>query len=150
MRRKDKAVEDLRTQEAIIGKARVCRLGLCDEGQPYVVPLCFGYEGGVIYLHSARVGRKIEILKRNQRVCVEFDLDGPLEVNETACRWTMHFQSVIAFGTAEIVTSQSEQKKGLDLIMAHYNDSRPIYSEEGLTAATIVKITIREMTSKKG
>ena len=32
---------------------QVCRLGLCDGGEPYVVPLCFGYDGEALYFHAA-------------------------------------------------------------------------------------------------
>jgi nitroimidazol reductase NimA-like FMN-containing flavoprotein (pyridoxamine 5'-phosphate oxidase superfamily) len=31
--------------DAIIRRSQVCRLGLSDQGEPYVVPLCFGYDG---------------------------------------------------------------------------------------------------------
>ncbi len=39
MRRKDKEIRDIATIEDIIRKASVCRLALCDNGWPYVVPL---------------------------------------------------------------------------------------------------------------
>lgn len=150
VRRKDRAVKDIKLKEAIINKARVCRLGLCDNGQPYVVPLCFGYNDKVIYFHSASAGHKIDIIKRNNRVCVEFDLDGALEVKKTTCSWGIHFQSVIAFGIAELVESNTEKRKGLDLIMAHYHHHTPVYSDKALATTTVIKIIIEKMTSKRG
>jgi nitroimidazol reductase NimA-like FMN-containing flavoprotein (pyridoxamine 5'-phosphate oxidase superfamily) len=150
MRRKDKSVEELAVKEAIIHKARVCRLGLCDKDQPYVVPLCFGYDNGIIYLHSAFAGRKIELLKRNNRVCVEFDLDGALTIDPIACKWSMHYQSVIVFGRAELVEDRDEKTKGLDLIMAHYHGNCPVYSEKALAATVVIKIAIDQMTCKMG
>ncbi len=150
MRRKEKAVEHRREQETIISRARVCRLGMCDGGKPYVVPLCFGYRDGRVYLHSARNGRKIDILKRNNHVCVEFDLDGALEVKANPCNWGMHFQSVIAFGTARFLETESEKKTGLDLILAHYNAPKAAYARKTLAATTVIEITIEEMTAKRG
>ncbi|PID57865.1 hypothetical protein CSB45_06515 [candidate division KSB3 bacterium] len=74
MRRKDKEICDIQQIEAIITASTVCRLGLCLHGRPYVVPLNFGYNDRTIYLHSAQKGKKLDILRQNPRVCVEFDL----------------------------------------------------------------------------
>ncbi len=51
MIRSDKEVTDPQEPENIISSPAVCRIGLCDGDQPYVVPVCFGYEAGMI-LHS--------------------------------------------------------------------------------------------------
>ena len=50
--------------ENLISKAKVCRLGLTDENQPYVVPLCFGYRENALYFHTGKKGRKMDILKK--------------------------------------------------------------------------------------
>jgi len=73
MYRRDQEITDRIEMDRIIHTAMVCRLGLSDDGQPYVVPLNFGYDGSVVYMHSARQGRKLEIISRNPRVCLEFD-----------------------------------------------------------------------------
>ena len=65
IRRKDKEITDSREIEAVIEKATVCRLGLVDRGEPYIVPVNFGYERNAIYFHSALEGRKVELIKRN-------------------------------------------------------------------------------------
>ena len=56
MRRKEKEIKDTAEIEEILSKAFVCRLGLCDNGRPYVVPLCFGYEDNALYIHCAKEG----------------------------------------------------------------------------------------------
>jgi hypothetical protein len=53
MRRTEKAVTDPKAIEAIITAARVCRLGMCHNGDPYVVPLCFGYLEKAFYFAKA-------------------------------------------------------------------------------------------------
>ena len=53
MRRKDREITDRAEIEAILNEAMVCRIGLADGGEPYVVPLSFGYEDGSVYIHSA-------------------------------------------------------------------------------------------------
>ena len=47
---------------------------MADEAGPYIVPLNFGFSDDSLYFHSAHKGRKIDILKKNPRVCFEFDL----------------------------------------------------------------------------
>lgn len=149
MRRKEKQVTDNASIEAIIAGARVCRLGLCDRGQPYVIPLCFGYAQGVFYLHSAAQGRKIDILRDNPRVCIEIDGDTVLKTGESPCKWGMGFKSVIGFGTAAIVTDPAEKCRGLGLIMAHYGGPTEGYAEKALDATTVIRVTISELTAKQ-
>ena len=61
----------------MIGECAVCRVGMQSQGKIYVVPMNFGYEQEgerlTFYLHSAKVGRKIEALKEEPEVCVELD-----------------------------------------------------------------------------
>lgn len=44
MRRKDREVTDVTRITAIMDQCDSCRLGLCEDNVPYIVPLCFGYE----------------------------------------------------------------------------------------------------------
>jgi nitroimidazol reductase NimA-like FMN-containing flavoprotein (pyridoxamine 5'-phosphate oxidase superfamily) len=53
MRRAGKEITDRAGIDGILRDARVCRIGLPDEGRPYVVPVCFGYRDGALYFHSA-------------------------------------------------------------------------------------------------
>jgi nitroimidazol reductase NimA-like FMN-containing flavoprotein (pyridoxamine 5'-phosphate oxidase superfamily) len=39
-----------------------CRIGLPLE-EPFVVPVCFGYENKSIYIHPAGEGKRLESLK---------------------------------------------------------------------------------------
>jgi nitroimidazol reductase NimA-like FMN-containing flavoprotein (pyridoxamine 5'-phosphate oxidase superfamily) len=150
MRRKEKEIKAQTEIEAIIDRALVCRLALYDGQEPYLVPLCFGYQDQALYFHSAPKGRKVDILKRNARVCFEIDIDHDLEKGETACQWGMHFSSVIGFGRAEFLQSESEKKAALDVIMAHYSDQPPRYAPEKLAATLVIKVTIESMTAKRG
>ncbi len=100
MRRIDREIDGIEAIESIIRQAAVCHLGLCDEGSPYVVPLCFGYEDGHLYFHSAQEGRKLEILRKNDRVCFEMDIDQVLVRSEEPFRCSMKYRCVIGSGRA--------------------------------------------------
>ena len=149
MRRKEKEITDRSDIEAIIRKSQVCRLGLSDEGLAYIVPLCFGYDDKRLYFHSAREGRKIEILQRNNRVCFEFDIDTRIHSGKTACDWGMQYRSVIGYGTAGFIQEPNEKRQALDIIMDQYANGTFDYSDKALKKTLIIKVHISHMTGKK-
>ncbi len=69
MRRFEYEIQELPEIEEIIGLAKVCRLAMSVGDQPYLVPLCFGYEPGALYFHSAGEGKKLDMLETNDNVC---------------------------------------------------------------------------------
>ena len=149
MRRKDKAVEALISIEAIIRKSLVCRLALSDNNRPYIIPLCFGYTDHTLYFHSAPEGKKLEILRNNNNVCFEFDVDHRVVQGDTACKWSMKYRSVVGFGKASLVEDPEEKKRGLDAIMAHYSGRSFDYLPEAVGKTTVIKVEIEAMTGKQ-
>ena len=149
MRRSEREITDRTEIEEIIRKASICRLALSDNGTPYIVPVCFGYENDTLYFHSATEGRKLDILKRNNRVCFEMDIETKLVVAEKACGWGMNYRSVIGFGTASVVEDQAGKQKGLDAIMRQYSGPEGDYSQEALNRTTVIKVEIESLTGKQ-
>lgn len=69
-------IENKEQVEEIISRCDICFVGITDlEGNPYVIPMNFGYQDGVIYLHSGPTGSSIDMLARNNRVCITFSVD---------------------------------------------------------------------------
>jgi hypothetical protein len=150
MRRKEKEITDIRQIEDILNQADICRLGLTDNQQPYIVPLNFGYKDNCLYFHCAKEGKKLDIIKKNHHVCFEVEVDTKLVYDEEACKCTMHYKSVIGTGTAKILYEENDKMKALDLIMKHYVDKDTFtYSEKAVQAVVIIKVEINEMTGKK-
>lgn len=150
MRRREKQITDRSQIEAIIARSQVCRLALSDGGQPYIVPLCFGYRRSRLYFHSAAAGRKIDILRRNPRVCFEFDLEPEPVAGQSACAWTLRYRSVIGFGTAEILQDPEETRAGLEAIMAQYAGEGPHeFSADALAQTRVIRVTVEQMTGKQ-
>ena len=79
MRRKDREVTRHGDLLGMIARFKVCRLGLWDGREVYVVPLNFGYEeknGSLsLFFHCAREGRKLDILQNRPEVSFEMDGD---------------------------------------------------------------------------
>ena len=148
MRRKDKEITDTEAIVSIIRRSTVCRLGMSDDGQPYVIPMSFGYQDGAVYFHCAPEGRKIEILRKNPRVCIEFDVDCLLKTGDSACKWGFHFNSAIAFGVAAIIEDYTEKQAGLDIIMRQYSGDVFMYSESAFDKIVVIRVNVTELTGK--
>jgi len=152
MRRKDKEIVDEKVMISIIEKAIVCRVAMCWQDEPYVIPMNFGYRGNYIYLHSAGEGRKLDILRNNDKVCIEFDVDVELVRSQEACKTSMNYKSVLIFGTAVILKDIAEKKRALDIIMHHYYyDSLSVFHfpEDVLEKVVIIKVKFEKITGKE-
>jgi nitroimidazol reductase NimA-like FMN-containing flavoprotein (pyridoxamine 5'-phosphate oxidase superfamily) len=149
MRRKDKEIKNKAEIEEIVKKALVCRVAVSDEDKPYIFPVCFGFKDDCLYFHSAREGKKIEILKRNNKVCFEMDINTELVKGEKGCDWEIKYSSVIGFGSAEFVEDIREKKEALHILLEHYSDKKYEFSEQSLAKVAIVKIQVESMTGKR-
>jgi len=149
MRRKDREITNRAEMEALLCGADVCRIAMTDGKEPYVVPLCFGYADGAIYIHSAREGRKIEILAANPVVCIEVDdCSGPIP-SENPCSWEFRYRSVICTGIAEFLDDPAEKRNGLNAIMRQYGAGQYPFTGKDLERVCVIKIIVKEMTGKK-
>ena len=91
-------IEDKQRIESIILQADACFVGITDlEGNPYVVPMNFGYENDTLYLHSGPEGGKIEMLQHNNNVCITFSLGHKLvyQHKQVACSYSMRSESAM-------------------------------------------------------
>jgi len=149
MRRSDKEITDKKAIEDIILRSKVCKLAMCEENMPYIVPLCFGFKNNTLYFHSAPKGKKIEILKKNPNVCFEFEIFTQVIKSAKACKWGMKYRSVIGFGKADFIAADDLKRQAFDIIMNQYADGSFIYEEASLKSTVIIKVDIYSMTGKQ-
>lgn len=151
MRRKEKEIKDIHEIEAIIQKADVCRLGLAADNTPYVVPVNYGYENNCLYIHCAKQGRKIDMIRQNNRICFEMDIEAKIwNRDKPACNCSSSYRSVIGYGKAVLLEDFEEKKQALDIIMKHYSDRDSFqYPEEAVENVGIIKIVIDQLSGKK-
>jgi len=148
MRRKDKEVTGAKDIEEIIRRANICRLALCEGDRPYIVPLCFGYENGKLYFHSASQGRKLEILENNRNVCFEMDIDQGLVSGEAPCKYGFRYRSVVGFGRASFIRDTESKREALGIIMKNYSEGVFDFTESKVAGTTIIKVDIEDITGK--
>ena len=142
-------ITDIDEIEGIIKKALICRLGLVDNDEPYVIPVCFGYERGALYFHGSLKGRKVELIKKNNKICFEMDIDAELEKSEDPCKWAIKGKSVVGVGRASILEDDGEKSHALRLIMEHYSEGDFSFPKPALDSVSVVRVDISSITGKK-
>jgi len=146
MRRKDRQVTNPAQIEKIIQEAKICHLALIDDGEPYAVPVNFGWESSCLYFHSVNEGRKVDILKRNNTV--SFNIVGKMEVTDaSSCK--VAYRSVSGTGTAHIVAAVEEKVRGIRAIMRQIIGSEFDFPLESLGQTMVFRIDIRDIQGKQ-
>ncbi len=150
MRKKDREIRDTKELKEILQTADVCRIAFAADGVPYIVTMNFGYawrDQLTLYFHCAKEGKKLDLMKKNNRVCFEMDIDHELVRSDNACDWGMKYRSIVGIGSLESVT---DKKKGLDCIMDHYGfTGKKEYNEKALDLTEVLMLTVTEFTGKK-
>ena len=156
MRRTDREVTDKNEIIKIIDKCDVCRIALSKDNTPYIIPMNFGciYENGrlILYFHCAKEGKKLDIIKSNPAVCFEFDCSVNIIPGDTACKYSLDFESVVGSGNIIIVGDGEikEKQKALSLIMKKYAPEKTFeFSGTDIDSVTVLKLFADEFTGKR-
>ncbi len=88
--------------ETLLTQQVTGRIACQADGTPYIVPINYFYDGTHIFSHSA-IGKKIEIMRKNPKVCFQVD-----DI-KSIFRW----QSVIAWGRFEEITDMAEKERAM-------------------------------------
>jgi len=149
MRRKEKEITDRAEMENILRRGEICRLAMAHDNIPYVVAVNYGYADNVLYIHSAPEGRKIDMLRRNNRVCFQVATDVAIINTDSVHNCNTKYKSVIGYGTASIIRDDPGKKVGLDVLMAQYASAGQEYPQTLLDKKVIIKIDIESLTGKQ-
>jgi uncharacterized protein len=149
MRREEKRILGQSEIESILLQSIVCRIALCDNKIPYIVPLIFGYKNNVLYFHCAPEGRKLDIIRENPNVCFEAETGVEIVKGDTPCHWSAKYKSVIGNGRAYFVEDREEKRIALAAIMEHYAPGAFEFNNGEVDRVTIVCIIIETMAGKQ-
>ena len=135
----------------IIKKCLFCHVAMVDQkGLPYVLPFNFGYDEGVIYLHSSQHGKKIDILKNNNNVSVVFSADHLLrfQSEDVACSYSMKYRSVLASGKAEFIEDPDQKMIALNFIMKQYTQKEFHFNPPSIKEVCCWKVKIEKIEGR--
>ena len=154
MRRADREVTDYQQIELIIEQAKVVHIGMIDNDRPYVVPMPYGFvfaDGTLtLYVHCAKEGRKLDILKKNPRVFIELETNVAIvSGGDVPCKYGSEYASVMGEGTAVIVEDVAEKISGLQLMMKTQSGRDFEITEQMATSVTVLRIDVPCVTAKR-
>lgn len=149
MRRKERNIENQTIINEILNTSHICRIGLFDTDYPYILPLNYGHKDNTLYFHCATEGRKIDLIKKNNKVCFEIESEYRLVTDEVSCKWTSEFRSLIGVGEIEIIHNTEEKVKGLDIIMQQHGKVDNQYPAKILGKLLVLKLNIKELSGKQ-
>ncbi len=155
MRRKDRVITDVDQVIQILKAAKILHLGLIDGDFPYIVPLHYGFEYDkekdtlVFYMHGAKVGHKLDLIRENGNASIELETDVELESGgDNPCNYSSSFSSVMAKGTVAIVEDKKEKAYGLQLLMLNQTGRAFEFTDEMVESVAVIKVDINEYSAK--
>ncbi len=151
--RREREVTDLDEIIQILDKCMILHLGLVDGDEPYVVPLNYGYtmEDGklTLYMHGAKTGHKLDLIRANPKVFFEMDCDvHPFEGNH-ACQYGTTYASVMGRGVAHIIEDVEEKIKALNIFMKTQTGKDFEFNEKLVGVVSIIKVDVLDYTAKR-
>ena len=150
--RREQAVTDMAEITRILDTAKVIHIGMVDDGEPYVVPMNYGYtmqDGRLtVYLHGANTGKKIDILRKNPKVFFELVCDTVSFEGNIACQYGMAYASIMGKGVATLVEDLEEKKYGLSVLMKTQTGKDFEFTDRMVGIVQISRIDVEKYTAK--
>jgi uncharacterized protein len=149
-----RAAYDRKTIDAILDEGLVCHVGLqTDAGFPVVIPLAYGRDGDIVYLHGSAASR----LFRGARgpaidICMTVTFVDGLVVARSTYNTDINYRSVVIIGQASEVKDLEEKRHGLELMVdqiipGRSRDARPP-TEKELRSTMLLKLPLAESSAK--
>lgn len=106
------------TVEEILDEAFIAHVGVVVDGEPRVLPMTYGRDGDVLYLHGAPANAMLRAAT-GAEVCVTVTLLDGLVLARSAFHHSMNYRSVVLLGVATKVEDEAAKRRALDVIVDH-------------------------------
>lgn len=117
------------------------------DNQPYGIPLNYAYADNNLYLHCALEGQKLNNILHNNRV--SFTVISKAD----PIRFSTDYESVIAFGKADIIHEPIEKLYGFRELVKKYNPELMVEGEQCYSNRKdnllMIKISLDKITGKR-
>lgn len=154
MRRKDRQINDFMEIYDIIKRCDICRIGLNNDGYPYILPLNFGVssedEKLTFYFHSALEGQKLQLIEKDNRASFEMDCSHELQYFEERGYCTYAYESVMGKGHILMIEDEKEKFEALEILMDHYHPGKKAwFNPAAIPRTAVYKLVVEEFTAKR-
>jgi nitroimidazol reductase NimA-like FMN-containing flavoprotein (pyridoxamine 5'-phosphate oxidase superfamily) len=151
-RRHERGRFDRATVYDILDSAMVAHIAYVIDGQPYCTPTGFWREDDRLYWHGSSASRMIRGQSAGVPVCVTATHLDAIVLARSGFHHSVNYRSVMAFGTAEVVTDVDEKLRLMDgfvdrLYPGRSREIRPANAQE-VKATSFVVMPIDEASGK--
>jgi hypothetical protein len=151
-RRHERGRFDRATIYDILDSAMVAHIAYVIDGQPYCTPTGFWREGDRLYWHGSSASRMIRSQSAGLPVCVTVTHLDAIVQARSGFHHSVNYRSVMAFGSASLVTDADEKIRLMDGFVDRFfpNRSREIRpaNEQEIKATSFVVMPIDEASGK--
>lgn len=152
VREADRAVYDRETVYRILDEGFLCHVGFSVDGQPFVIPTCYGRKDASLYIHGSAASRMLRQMKEGVGVCVTVTLLDGLVLARSVFNHSMNYRSVMILGKATLVEDPEEKLAALRVLSEHiipgrWDDARQP-NERELKATSVLRVPIEEFSAK--
>ena len=153
MRKAEREILDRDELIGILKRGKFMTLALCSDNDPYAVTLSYGLDGSSmkLYFHSSFLGAKMDLLKRNGRVCGTVIEDLGYRSGECSHR----YRSVVVFGTMKQINNLGEKKRGMMTMFSHLEEDpdrmreRFLSRDADYSGINVLELVIDRLTGKE-
>ncbi|MGY1745124.1 pyridoxamine 5'-phosphate oxidase family protein [Blastococcus sp. SYSU D00695] len=144
---------DRATVHAVLDEAVVCHVGCVVDGRPLVLPQLHARVGDRLYLHGSTGARAMRhAADGGLDVCVTVTLVDGLVLARSAFHHSVNYRSVVALGTATVVTDPAEKAAALDALVDAVVPGRSTASRRAdrreLAATAVLVLPLEEVSVK--
>jgi nitroimidazol reductase NimA-like FMN-containing flavoprotein (pyridoxamine 5'-phosphate oxidase superfamily) len=147
----DRGTDDRTAAHAVIDEAYIAHVGFVVDGEPRVLPMTYGRDADVLYLHGA-VGNAMLRASIDVEVCVTITLLDGLVLARSAFHHSMNYRSVVLLGVARKVEDEDEKRHAFDCIVEHVLTGRSQVArpanESELRKTLVLALPIEEGSAK--
>lgn len=115
----EKAHYDRETVHRVLDAGLYAHVAFVQDGAPIVVPMIYGRDDDVVYLHGARKARVIRMLEQTEKACLNVTLLDGIVLARSAFNSSMDYRSATVFGTPQLVDDPEAKLRALRIISEH-------------------------------
>lgn len=153
MTRREYEVTDPAQIKEILDNAKYLHLGLVDEGMPYVLPMNYGYtfEDGkmTLYLHSAKKGYKMDVIRKNPVCCFSMESNVAPFYADVACRNGMSYSCLMGRGKITILEDPADKIAALSNLTTNQTGKVHAFTEKMVSIVSVMKVDVDVYSAKR-
>src|SRR5216683_3609107 len=135
----------------VLDAGLICHVGVVIDGTPVVLPTGYARIGETLYLHGSSANRSLTAAPGTE-ICVTVTLLDGLVCARSVFHNSMNYRSAVVYGTARLVTDETERLDALHAITEHlipgrWDNSR-LPTRKELAATAVLALPLNEASVK--